>query len=74
MEILQKEGKVIKVNFWPPGSYKSNPGTLIVCRRRRASGQEKYNTSSIYTVNLNRALARLEPDFDRIASNLVKTA
>ena len=30
--------------------YKSNPGTAIVCHKRRASGQEKYNTSNIYTV------------------------
>ena len=44
MEILQKEGKV-----YYQAVYKSNPGTMIVCRKRRAPGQEK-NASSIYTV------------------------
>ena len=30
-----------KGNFWPPGSHKSNPGTVTVCCKRGASGQEK---------------------------------
>ena len=29
------------LNFWPQAVYKSNPGTVTVCRKRGASGQEK---------------------------------
>ena len=43
-----KEGKV-KLNFWRHAIFKSDPGTLILCRKRGASGQGKYKTSSIYT-------------------------
>ena len=32
---------------------KRNPGTLIICRKWGASGQEKYNTSSIYIAILS---------------------
>ena len=54
MEILQKEGKAKYSISGRQAVYKSNPGTAIVCRKRGPSGQEKYNTSNIYTVNRKR--------------------
>ena len=41
MEILQKEGKVEYSISGRQAVYKSNPGTVIVCRNRGASEQEK---------------------------------
>ena len=46
MEILQKEGKVYYKISGRQAVYKSNPGTVTVCRNRK-----KYNTSNIYTLN-----------------------
>ena len=47
-----ERGESLILNFWPPGSLKSNPGTVIVCCRRGASEQEKIQYN-ICTVNKN---------------------